>query len=170
MAKPEKFYWDTCAFIGLLNGEPDKKRELEIVYAWAREGKAELWTSTLSMIECRRVGGESSKQKPMSEENGKKISDLFKQQFIKPIPMAVDIAEDARKIWRETTGLSKFQDAVHLASALRWNIETMHTYDRDDLLHLSGKLRCRNENPLKICYTDSTTDGELFGHAKQNPT
>jgi predicted nucleic acid-binding protein len=170
LAKPRKFYWDTCAFIGLLNGEEDKQRELEIVYGWARDGKAEIWTSTLSMIECRRIEGESSSQKPMSEVNGNKISDIFKQQFIKPIPMAVDIAESGRQLWRQTPGLGKYQDAIHLASALRWSVETMHTYDRDDLLHLSDKFDCRNGNRLKICYPDSSTDGELFEHAKQNPT
>ncbi len=170
MAKPRKFYWDTCAFIGLLNGEPDKKQELEIVYGWARDGKAEIWTSTLSMIECRRLDGESKIQKPMSEENGKKISDIFRQQFIKSIPVAVDIAETGRHLWRETPGLGKYQGAIHLASALRWSVETMHTYDRDDLLHLSDKFTCRNGNILKICHPDSSTDGELFEHAKQKPS
>ncbi|MCF3592464.1 PIN domain-containing protein [Rhodobacteraceae bacterium LMO-12] len=169
MAKPRKFYWDTCAFIGLLNGEPDKKRELEIVYGWARDGKAEIWTSTLSMIECRKIGAESTRVKPMSVENGKKIADIFRQQFIKPIPMAVDIAEMGRNLWRDTSGLGKYQDAVHLASALRWSIETMHTYDRADLLHLSDKFACQNGTLLNICYPDSSTDGALFEHAKQNP-
>ena len=169
MAKPVKIYWDTCAFIGLLNAESDKKRELEIVYGMARAGKVELWTSTLSMIECRRLKSEQHKAKPLDDENDKKISAIFNQPFIKPIPLASDIAENARGIWRQTAGLGKYQDAVHLASAVRWNVEVMHTYDRDDLLHLSEKLTCRSGNPLKICYPDNTTDGALFEHAKQNP-
>lgn len=169
MPKPLRIYWDTCAFIGLLNAEPDKKRELEIVYAMARSGKAELWTSTLSMIECRRLKSEEHSQKPLDEENEKKIGDIFNQPFIKPIPLASDIAEMGRSVWRKTVGLKKYQDAVHLASAMRWNIEMMHTYDRDDLLHLSEKITCRNGNMLKICYPDNTTDGALFEHAKQNP-
>ena len=167
MAKPIKYYWDSCAFIGLLNGEADKKRELEIVYGWARSGKAEIWTSTLAMIECRSIKQESTK-KPMSEINGKKVSDIFRQEFVKPIPMAVDIVERARELWRATEGLGKIQDAVHLASAMRWNVEIMHTYDRVDLLHLSDKLTCRNESLLKICYPDSSTDGALFDHARHS--
>ena len=169
MAKPVKIYWDTCAFIGLLNGEPDKKRELEIVYGMAKSGKVELWTLTLSMIECRRLKSEEHHEKPLNDENDEKISDIFKQPFIKPIPLASDIAENARTLWRRTVGLGKYQDAVHLASAIRWDVELMHTYDRDDLLHLSEKLNCRNGNLLKVTYPDNTTDGALFEHAKQNP-
>lgn len=167
MAKATKIYWDTCAWIGLLNGEADKKRELEIVYGNARNGRAELWTSTLSMVECRRVSSEQHSQKPLEYESNEKISSIFRQPFVKPIPMAVDIAENARALWRSTPGLNKWQDAVHLASAIRWSVPVLHTYDRDDLLHLSEKLSCRNGEPLVIDYPDSTTDGPLFGSAKQ---
>ncbi len=167
LAKPVRIYWDTCAFIGLLNGEPDKKRELEIVYGFARSGKVEIWTSTLSMIECRRLKDEQHAPKPLSEANEAKISDIFKQPFIKPIPLAVDIATNARILFRKTNGLGKYQDAVHLASAARWDIGVVHTYDRDDLLHLSEKVHSQNGHPIKIHYPDNTTDGELFEHAKQ---
>ena len=88
------------------------------------------------------------------------------QPFIKPVALAADIAEEARTLWRGTVGLKKWQDAVHLASALRWNIETMHTYDHQDLIHLSGKLSCRNGKPLHICYPDETTDGPLFAKSQ----
>lgn len=167
LGKPVRIYWDTCAFIGLLNGEPDKKRELEIVYGFARTGKVEIWTSTLSMIECRRLKEEQYAQKPLSDGNDAKIGDIFKQPFIKPVPVAVDIATNARVLWRKTDGLNKYQDAVHLASAARWDIRILHTYDRDDLLHLSEKVQSLNGNPIKIHYPDNTTDGELFEYAKQ---
>lgn len=162
MAKPLKLYWDSCAWLGLFNGEVDKRRELEIVYGHAKQGKYELWTSTLSMVECRWLGGEKGTPKPMSEENEKTISDFFLQQFVKPIPLSLDIAESARKIWRSTAKLSKYQDAVHIASALRWNTPVLHTYDFADLLHLDGAFTCANGTPLKICYPDETTDGPLF--------
>lgn len=162
MAKAVKLYWDSCAWLGLLNEEPDKSRELGIVYGHAKRGKYEIWTSTLAMIECRRFDSELHQKKPLSAENEKKIADLFMQPFVKPIPVAVDIADSARKIWRTTPKLGKYQDAVHLASALRWSVETMHTYDNDDLLHLTGSMNCLNGSPLVICYPDETTDGPLF--------
>lgn len=166
MADPVKLYWDSCAWLGFLNGEPDKKRELEIVYGGARRGHYELWTSTLSMVEVRRLENEKHAPKPLDDANNKIIGDLFWQPFVKPIPLAQDIAEDARVLFRTTPGLGKFQDAIHLASALKWNIEVMHTYDNDDLLHLDGKLSCKNGSPLQICYPDETTEGPLFSRAR----
>lgn len=166
MAKPVKIYWDSCAWIGFLNGETNKKRELEIVYGSARNGNYELWTSTLSMIEVRRLDTEKQDAKPLSEENHKKIKDIFGQPFVKPIPLAQDIAEHARDLVRTTEGLGKFQDAIHLASALRWNTMVMHTYDNSDLLHLDGKLACRNGQALQICYPDETTYGPLFSRLR----
>lgn len=162
MAKVVKLYWDSCAWIGLLNGEPDKKRELEIVYGHAKRGHYEIWTSTLAITEVRRLKAEEKDAKPLSAANLKVINDLFRQPFVKPVPMAVDIAEHARELVRTVPGLGKWQDAVHLASALRWNILIFHTYDADDLIHLNLKFRCRNNEPLLITYPDETTEGPLF--------
>lgn len=165
MAKVIKLYWDSCAWLGLLNGEAAKKRELELVYGFARQGHYEIWTSTLAMVEVRRFNDEVNVQKPLSDEKLKIIRDIFRQPFVKTIPLSFEIAEQARELVRITQGLSKWPDAVHVASALRWNIETMHTYDAEDLLHLSDKLNCKNGQPLKICYPNETTDGPLFNNA-----
>jgi len=162
LAKPVKLYWDSCAWLGLLNGEPDKKRELEIVYGHAKAGNYQIWTSTLSMVEVRRLESEKNDQKPLSEENLKKIGDLFLQSFVMPIPLDVEIAVNARRLLRATSGLGKYQDAVHLASALKWNLPLLHTYDHDDLLHLSDKFECSSGEKLRICYPDETADGPLF--------
>jgi len=162
LAKAVKLYWDSCAWLGLLNGEADKKRELAILYGHAKAGKFEVWTSTLSMVEVRRLGSEINAPKPLSEANLKLIGDLFGQPFVKPIPLDLEIAVNARALFRVTAGLGKFQDAVHLASAQKWNIPVFHTYDRDDLLHLSDTLACKNAQLLRICYPNETTDGPLF--------
>ena len=162
MAKVVKLYWDSCAWLGLLNGEPDKKRELEIVYGHAKKGHYELWTSTIAITEVRRLKSEEQDTKPLSDENLKTIRNIFKQPFVKPIPLGVDISEHARELWRTILGLGKWQDAIHLASAIRWDISTFHTYDKDDLIHLSLQHRCRNGTPLLITYPDETTEGPLF--------
>lgn len=164
MAKPPKIYWDTCAWLGFLNGEADKKRELQIVYGNARNGRCQLWTSTLSLVETRRLADEKDLPKPLSEENSRIIDAVFKQPFVYTIPLAVDIADRARAIFREVP--TKWQDAVHLASALRWNSDIMHTYDHDDLLKLSLRYECRNGQKLLITYPDETTDGPLFSAAR----
>ena len=168
MAKPVNLYWDTCAWIGLLNGEPDKNRELEIIYGNAMSGKYELWTSTLSMIECRRVDSEREKPRPLQDDNNKQISRLFRQPCVKLISVTMDIAEEARAIWRTNADIRDYHDCIHIASALRWNLATMHTYDRVDLLDQTEKFSCQNGQLLTICYPDNTTDGSLPGQAEQN--
>lgn len=162
MAKVVRVYWDSCAWLGLLNGEVEKKRELEIVYTNARNGHCELWTSTLSMVEVRRLKLEQYDPKPLKADHLKLIANLFRQPFIKPVPLSVDIADRARELWRTAEGLNKWQDSIHLASALHWNVDVLHTYDQDDLLHLSMLLECRNGEKLNICYLNETTDGPLF--------
>ena len=151
MGKPVRLYGDSCAWLGFLNGEADKKRELEIVYGSAQNGNYELWTSTLSMVEVRRLKTEQHDTKLLGDENLKKIRDIFGQPFVKPIPLVQDIAEHARELLRTTVGLQKFQDAIHLASALRWYVTALHTYDNSDLLHLSDRFICKNGKALPIC-------------------
>lgn len=167
MAKAVRIYWDSCAWLGLINGEEDKRRELEIVYGNAKQGRYELWTSTLSIVEVRRLKLEQYDPKPLSEGHRAVLRDLFRQPFVKPVPLALDIAENARDLFRRTEGLGKYQDAVHLASALRWDASVLHTYDNKDLTHLSIKFHCRNGEQLPISYPDETTDGPLFARAAQ---
>ena len=165
MPKPTKIYWDSCAWLGLLNGDQQKRRELEIVYDNAKKGLCEIWTSTLAYVETNRRKSESG-PKPLDPEIEREISALFRQQFVKPIPLDVVIAEHSRVLVRTTPDLSKFKDAIHVASAQWWNIPVLHTYDRADLLHLTN-LQCRNGMNLRICYPDETTDGPLFAQNKK---
>lgn len=43
-----------------------------------------------------------------------------------------------------------------------WNVPLFHTYDRDDLLRLNGKLHCNDGTPLKIIEARDPFEGELF--------
>lgn len=167
MAKLKRFYWDSCAWLGLLNGEDDKKRELEIIYKGAQNGHYELWTSTFSLVEANRYDTEKNRAKPLEPDNLRMIEEFFEQAFIKLIPLDMEIAKSARRLYRETPGLGKKADAVHLASALRWPVNAMHTYDGCDLLHLSGKLVGRSGEALLICTPDEEASGSLFAHAKK---
>lgn len=48
-ANPLKVYWDSCAWIGLVNAEPDKLPALRHIYALARKGLVEIWSSHLKL-------------------------------------------------------------------------------------------------------------------------
>lgn len=56
----------------------------------------------------------------------------------------------------------KGPDAVHIASAMIWNILLFHTYDRDDLLRLNGQLLCSDGTPLEIVEARDPFEGALF--------
>lgn len=162
MADPTRIYWDSCAWLGLVNGEPDKLPSLQSVYGQARLGHIELWTSTMAVVEVNRLSSEMTLPKPIPPESIAKIDGLLFQPFVKLINLDQIIAKRARKIIRETPRLSKKPDAVHLASAIVWNIPIFHTYDRDDLLHLNGTINCMDGTLLEICHARDPFAGGLF--------
>ena len=166
MAKIAQVYWDTCAWLGLINGELDKRRELELIYDAARKGNYEIWTSSWTMVECYRQGSEQQMPRPLPAEGFAKIRKFFQQSFIKTTPVDSIIAIRATELLRETPGLTKKGDAIHLASALWWSVDALHTYDGNDLLHLSFKFADRKGRLLQICTPNEATDGPLFAKAR----
>ena len=162
MAELRKVYWDACVWLGLINGEPNKKRAVEYVYNSARAGTYEIWTSTMSYVEVYRIKGEELNPKPYPAGTLDKIEEMFEQDFIKLVPVDVEVAKLARRLLREHDKLKKRPDAIHLASAIRWSIEKLQTYDGYDLLHLDGKLKTKSGAILRITPPDDPPDGPLF--------
>lgn len=159
MADKSKVYWDSCAWLGLLNKESDKLSELEYVWTQAQKGEVEIWTSTISQVEvcklaseCDQIAikGSAHKKSIMTEDNLLEIENIFNQPFVKRVPLDVEISSRARRLFREVLGLNKVPDAVHLISAIKWDIPTIHTYDSRDLLHLSGKMKTDKGNEIAI--------------------
>ena len=83
VAKLKRVYWDSCAWLGLINGEPNKRRELEIIYNAAKRGDYEILTSTISLIEVNRFDYEKDKKKPLEIGNTEKLQQMFEQPFVK---------------------------------------------------------------------------------------
>ena len=162
MAELRRIYWDSCVWLGLINGEPKKKRAVEYTYNAAKTGSHEIWTSTLSHVEVFRIKGEEKNPKPYATGMLDKIEEMFEQDFIKLVPVDLEVAKLARRLLRENDGLTKRPDAVHLASAIRWSIDSLHTYDGNDLLHLDGKLKTKTGTVLRITLPDDPPDGPLF--------
>ena len=162
MAELRRVYWDACVWLGLINGEASKKRAVEYVYNSARAGTHEIWTSTMSYVEVFRIKGEEANPKPYAATGLDKIEAMFEQEFIKLVPIDVEVAKLARRLLREHDKLKKRPDAIHLASAIRWSIDQLHTYDGNDLLHLDGKLKTKAGTVLRITPPDDPPDGPLF--------
>lgn len=168
MADPIRIYWDSCAWIGLINAEPERLPGLRAVYGNARRSLVELWTSTLAIVEVSKLASEKSLKRPIPPDSLAVIDAVLFQPFVKPVNVDQLVAKRARKLAREIDRL-KGPDAVHIASAMIWNIPLFHTYDRDDLLGLNGKLRCDDGSVLEIVEAQDPFDGGLFSERQQNP-
>lgn len=162
LADPDRVYWDSCAWLGLVNGEQDKKAALGNTYNQARKGLIQIWTSTLSIVEANRLTSESGAPKPLPPDSIRQFDDVFFQHFVYLVPLDTPIARTARNMVRETPNLRKKADAIHLATALFWSIPVLHTYDENDLLHLDRQMNCRDGTVLRICRPGEETDGGLF--------
>lgn len=167
MADPVKIYWDTCAWLALINEEAGRKPDVDAVYSQARAGRVELWTSNMSIVEANRLEAEMQQAKPIPPDSLAILDGLFFQPFVKLVPVDTDIAKRARKLIRETPRLRVKADAIHLASAMRWSIPVLHTYDGSDLTHLDGKIICEDGTRMTICYPkDPFQDEGLFADAR----
>jgi len=138
-------------WIGLLNEEPGRVDSAKWIIERAEIGEVEIWTSTLTLAEVFKVRcGDGAKS--VNPDGDRKLDEFLAQPYIVHVQVDQDIGMEARRLLRaDLPALKKPNDAIHLASALWHSVDTLHTYDRDDLLPLSGMLECRNGEKLTIC-------------------
>lgn len=147
---PKRVYWDSCTFLGLLNQEPGKANNCAGVWNDAKNGDVLIYTSFFTFAEVFKAKCEGA-AKPLTEEDDKKVEQLLRQAWIKPILVDERIGLSARRLMRHHTECKKPSDAVHLATALVLNVDEMHTFDGSDLLKLDTKVNRADGRPLKIC-------------------
>lgn len=123
----------------------------------------------MAVVEANRLASEKHTPKPLSAVSLAQIDGLLFQPFVKLINLDQVVAKRARKIIRETPGLSKKPDAVHLASAVMWNIPLFHTYDRADLLHLNGSIYCIDGTVMEISEARDPFNEGLFDERRETP-
>ena len=154
-------YWDSCIWLAVLNGEVDGGRDGEALLDRASKGRLKIYTSTITFVECRFIRQRNSGRKRLqSEENEKKLMEFFRQEFIQPIPLSQRISFKAARILRETEGFDETVDAIHLATALEFNIGRLHTNDAGHLLPLSNRFKCNDGSDLIICKPGDVADND----------
>jgi predicted nucleic acid-binding protein len=161
MADQIKVYWDACAWLGMLNGETGRAQALEHVWGRAKRGDIVIWTSAFCIAEVYRVRCEDE-WAMLSDENDEAINNLFDQPFVETVQIDTVVAKLAKKLLRTHEKLKKPSDAVHLATAIHWDLDQFHTYDGSDLLHLDGKIQTSNGSPMSICKPDMIDGENLF--------
>lgn len=163
--KVKKVYWDACAWLGLINKEAAKHRELRLIWEAGTQGAYEIWTSFFTYAEVFKAKCEDG-DLSLPADSDKVIDSMMDQPHVKRTQVDFVIGQLARKLLREHPELKKPQDAIHLASAVNWNVDALHTYDGSNLLKLDGKVKKKNGELLRICTPDIDSDGPLFAKKK----
>ena len=145
-----RVYWDSCVFIGLIMREADKHAACLSVWREAEAGDTVILTSFFTWGEVFKAKCDGA-SKPLSIEGDKEIERLLAQPHIEAAVVDEAIGIATRRLMRAHPECKKPSDGIHLATALRLNVDEMHTYDGSDLLKLDGKLTCANGSRLKIC-------------------
>lgn len=137
-------------FLGLINNEVDKHADCLAVWKEAEASQTQIYTSFFTFTEVFKAKCEG-KAKPLAEADDRRVEELLRQKWIRPLILDERIATAARRLMRYHPECKKPSDAVHLATAMAINVDEMNTYDGSDLLGLSEKVNRADGKPLKIC-------------------
>lgn len=144
--KPDKiFYWDSCVFLSRFQRTVGRIDTIEKITDAAEKGQVKLLISTYSLSEVARITPSKDSQgkeivitEEQIEQELQLISGYFENDYIITKPLTQVISEMARE-YVAKFGL-KPGDAVHVATAIFWDVPVLHTYD-DKVLKCDGKIR-----------------------------
>lgn len=131
--QPENVCWDSNCFCAWFSEEQGRYEICDAIIDAARKNEIKLYTSFLTLAEVVKIPG----LYPSEAED--RIADFFRNPYV--IKVAVDwfvtrIARDLRNHYK-----LKGRDAIHLATAIHMKVDTLHTYDSDDLLKLDSHIK-----------------------------
>lgn len=172
MAEQPSFYWDACAWIGLINRELNRFDSLLYVIERAQRAEVILWTSTFTLAEVfkKRCAGITD---GIDADQDKNFEDFILQDFVRLVQVDTDVGVAARRLLRRFPDLKKPQDAIHAATAALSNVDELHTFDGCDLLLLNGKIPKPDGGFLRICKPPLRPDpneGTLFAERDKSST
>lgn len=151
MANVPERLWDSSVVLAYLGGDPKAKNVCELILKQGERDELILHVSTIAQSEVAFLPGYSD------TESENMVKEFFSRSYIKTILFDIPVSRESRKLIRKyrssniddkplfcptckkrINGGLKPPDAIHLASALLWNIPVLETYD-PDLLKLNGK-------------------------------
>ncbi|OGO06087.1 MAG: hypothetical protein A2Y60_00100, partial [Chloroflexi bacterium RBG_13_54_9] len=130
MAVPRRL-WDSSVVIGYLSGQQDIKTDCNQIIEQAKGRQLEIVVSTIALAEAAYIPGLS----PSDSES--KLEEFFSREYVIPAAFDISLTKMVRRLIRDHQGL-KPPDAIHIASALQWQIPVIETTD-PDLLKLDRK-------------------------------
>jgi predicted nucleic acid-binding protein len=148
LAEKKAVYWDSCVWITLINGDPGADRCQSVLEA-AQAGELTIWTSSLALAEVYKFKCDGPKELALADDA--LFEEYIASEFVIEVQVDHDIAVMSRRLCRKYAPLKKPNDGVHLASAIISNVDEFHTFDKEDLLVLAGKILRSDGQVLKIC-------------------
>jgi len=134
-------YWDSTVFLAWLLPEPKRHKECQEVLRAAKAGDVKIVTSALTLTEVIKLKGSPA----LKEDQETLIRRFFLNKYISVRNVDRFIAEEARVlVWRHNVPP---KDSIHIATAIRFKVGCLDTYDAEDMIRLDGKL---GTPPLKI--------------------
>lgn len=160
MADIRRIYVDTCCLIDLVKVEIgrglDADRENDVWHLKKlmeanRDGEVQLFTSTLTIAECRHAG-----EKPVTDAVKSQFERLLMSgQYLRLVQMTPFIAQDARDLtWKDGINLAG-ADSIHVATALDRKCEELLTTD-GRIGKLGAQAPALRNRGLVCCYARNT--------------
>jgi len=147
MQQIPKYYWDSGLFIAWFKDEKRKPGEMQglaEVVSMIDKKEAILVTSVITRTEVL--------ESTLSDENKGMFDKLFKRTNCKQVDVTAPISElahDIREFCKNSTGKNLgTPDSQHLATAIVYKCDELHTFDEDDMTPLNGNVAGHN---LVIC-------------------
>lgn len=146
-------YVDSCVYLAYVNEEADKMIDIDALFAEAQRGEIEMWTSVVTIAEVAFAKAEQDGAAP-DPATLAKIDSLWTPPAPTRIVEFYDlIAEDARDIIRlalpDGRKSLKPMDAIHVATARRWDIPTVYTYD-ENMIAWGATLNLDIRHPIPL--------------------
>jgi predicted nucleic acid-binding protein len=151
MANVPERLWDSSVVLAYLGGFLKAKTVCDLILQQGERDELLLHVSTMAQSEVAFLPGYSD------AESEDKVKEFFSRKYIKTILFDILVARESRRLIRKYRSSENYSqsilcsncnrmiykglkppDAVHLASALLWNIPILETYD-PHLLKLNGK-------------------------------
>jgi hypothetical protein len=81
-----RYYWDACAWLGMINEEKGKLTALKHLWRQAQKGQCEIWTSTYTYLEV--IYGKEKQGQPYNlAEDDPTIFAILEQPFVKRVQL-----------------------------------------------------------------------------------
>jgi predicted nucleic acid-binding protein len=131
MAVPKRV-WDANLVLSYLAGDPTVNPVCDLIIDQAKRGQLKIVISVISEAEVAYLPGY------IDHDSENQVQEFFSRDYIETANYDIVVAREARRLIRTYKPGLKPNDAIHMATALLWNIPILETCD-SDLLKLSGK-------------------------------